>query len=199
MQSFFFLVYLFCFASSTPLFLLPVRSFVFSNASASLAACGWVERNRHCYITAGLPFYTLHRIYSMLYSHSTFNFKARLQFFMLATLWSRKCDFFSTHLLQARTMSHREVKWWVKSSHPSPPAHAASLSWVKISEHTSSPGANTRQVTPVWLLTPLCGQRAAGKWICSEEACVCIHMFYLLCRSNPVDQPVFIMTSCHQH
>lgn len=156
--------------------------------TSSLVAGRW---DRCCYATGILPFYALQQ------QHGTFNFfKACVRLSRLQLCGAGSMSF-SAHLLQARTMSHREGKWWAEGSSTSLPAHAAFPSCVKFCGHGSSTGVNTSQATPVWSLTPSCGQRAAGKGICPEEACLWVHMFYLLCCSNPVDEPVFIMTSYH--
>lgn len=119
-------------------------------------------------------------MYSTLYLHSTFNlFKACLHFLRL-TLCGVRSVSFSAHFLQARTMSHREVKWWVKGSSASSLAHAALLSWVKLCGRANSNGANMSQATSVRLLTLLCGHRASGKWNWKESLFVSSRVLYTL-------------------
>lgn len=119
--------------------------------TSSLVARWW---DCCCYMAGILPLYAL-QIHSTLYLHSTFNFfKACLRLSCLQFCGVGSMSF-STHLLQARTMSHREVKWWVGGGSTSPPAHAAFPSCVKLCGHRSSTGTNMSQTTPVWLLTTL--------------------------------------------
>lgn len=73
---------------------------------------------------------------------------------MLATLWSRKPEYFYPPFTDDEN-NEQEVKQWVGGGGISPAAHAASSSWVKLHGPTSSPGTNTGQAVQC-CLTCLC-------------------------------------------